>query len=489
MSAGWDGGQHVLRSPASLAAALQAVVADKQSDPDHASALQPLQVNEQAAWQHAAAHEQSVSGSDMDHAAAFLHAIGCGGVAVCMQRAGARASRKAGRAEHQPVNSDVNPTQQQDHQAPLDLHPILRQNQQQQQQQQQQADTPPLAMSTCAGQFQRPRQAAADLRGSCEQGQQQLSGASAASLDAENGASLAAGADVQQAVVAVTAPANGSQLQQQQSIASSAMDVAALPAVGAAMGPDVQMAEAVSQLASASGRFTQIGNEPAFCLVKLRCCGKGRVCPGAAVHIPHTQDAQSASRVVQFAASLPSRTLESQLGKDINSAQEQLLGTQVHCNDPHEITLSEEFPETFSSLPASPSAAVCVASASHHAPSKQVGDDQPGAEAMTFDDQTPGSRSDLKSAQAASRERLQHQQKPVQGLADLIGYVTSCTPEGVTSHAAMAICSLQGLYSGWIEQNGSRDRPLLRRHASLQLCVQNVRGGIPVSCKPLAVLN
>ena len=74
--AGWTEGAPVLRSPASLATALQQDAADKQSDPEHA--------------------------------AAFLRAMGLGGVAIFMQRAQARKQRSikrhSARLPHLPAS-------------------------------------------------------------------------------------------------------------------------------------------------------------------------------------------------------------------------------------------------------------------------------------------------------------------------------------------------------------------------------------------------
>ena len=69
-----------------------------------------------------------------------------------------------------------------------------------------------------------------------------------------------------------------------------------------------------------------------------------------------------------------------------------------------------------------------------------------------------------------------------QHLADMrargiLGYVTSCAPEGVASHSAMALCRLEGLFAAWHGQADAAHKLHPSRHTRLCLWAANVRGG------------
>ncbi|KAK9835867.1 hypothetical protein WJX74_009794 [Apatococcus lobatus] len=216
-----------------------------------------------------------------------------------------------------------------------------------------------------------------------------------------------------------------------------------------------------------------------FCLVKLRCLGKGRIQPGAAVRTLDTQDAQSASRT-QLPALKHSKAIE--------NAQSGVEPDFARCGtDPNEIDICEDDAER--SLPLTGAASTPImASFSHQMPPGECNDGHSEAAAVSVGRQISGGTSDWGS-EPPTRKELQDQPQVESGLGQLIGYVTSCTPEGVTSCNALAMCSLQGLYKGWQRQNERSGRLLLRRHAGLQLVVHNVRGGSLIFCKIIIVLS
>lgn len=221
----------------------------------------------------------------------------------------------------------------------------------------------------------------------------------------------------------------------------------------------------------------QDGPLPSFCLVKLRCCGKGRIHPGAAIVVPSTQAASSPGMVhIAAPAGSPTRAAPAIAGGAADHGQS---GLTLQFHDPHEIVLCND--DVLSPLPVWP------ASDGSHEPHCQSGRCSDGA-AQDMDSQVSVAVPEMETAEVAGWQRGQHQQRTMTSLRAVIGFVTSCAPEGTPSYHATAMCSLQGLFMAWRRQDQSMDRLPFNRHAGLQLCVHNVRGGPLCTCKPCIVL-
>ncbi len=527
-SAGWHSDAHVLRSPSSLAAALQQVAADKRSDPGHT--------------------------------AAFLHAVGVGGIAIHMQRAQARRQRSLERMSNSPcfkdeISSGPVPSPSEDGppgetpMQPSDLmqsehaHPpsqhagaLCDDATQSPQCMQPAQGHPPSLHATHSGAHEQLNYSisqqvshpaghvpSAELKPVIGRMQSEA-GPQAANSCMRMGDMSALAPSLQEIG---QPPASSSLLPaaapQSSSAAAAAADLKLqsdhYPLLGKGLSPN-ECHHVSKPDPSDSNQHMQGAQHGSFVLVKLKPCGKGRIHPGAAVqstqHIslhpagtsvdaspPWDPLAEPSLSEVQPVTGNATQTSRDPFEITLNDEPSEGLPTEDDLNDglfrtppaPHSLNASAAVSKRGMMQPESISGQYAASALLHEA--------EDGAEQCLEDDCQDGDvRIDMPQAfdidhgdglgasvESSYLQTPQDGTMPATHPARVLGYVTSCAPSGVSSHSAMALCSLEGLFSAWCDQASAVIGSNPSRHTPLRLWASNVRGGALISCKAFIVAN